>query len=112
MIDKLWMYAHGVKRDFPFTLDEVFNYNIRFQILCDTMDQRDYLWSLQLMLGREVDIRTWAEWKRRGCTVPFGWDESEKMMTIPDWDIDERTLTHREQLLPIYFTTSVVKHDS
>lgn len=109
MIESLWCYMSGVRAPSPQLLETVFAYNVRFQILTDTQEQKDYLTSMQLMFGREVDIRTWEEWNRRPYTIPVECDPN-KIMLYPE-DVCPRTLCKREPLLPIYFSTSVQRHD-
>lgn len=107
MIERLVMYSRGVVANFGMPLEQVFDYNVRFQILCDTQDQKDYLTAMQLMFGRGVDIQTWDEWNRRPYTIPVECDPNK----IVPKDVCPRTLCKREALLPIHFCTSVQRHD-
>lgn len=97
MIDTLVQFSHGVCVSFAFPIEQVFAYNVRFQILCDTDEQRDYLWAMQFMYGREVDIRTWETWHK------------QKQMRALQCHYDHSA--QPLELLPIYFTTSVQRHD-
>lgn len=110
MIERLVMYSRGVVANFGMPLEQVFDYNVRFQILCDTQEQKDYLTAMQLMFGREVDIRTWDEWNKRKATVPLEQYFRERDTSQPE-HIDQFLYTAKEQLLPIYFCTSVQRHD-
>ena len=84
-----WQHINGGRQPDPMTLDQVFAWNIRFQILCRTEEERDLLTAYQLMYGREVQVDVWDEWKlerrmRRMKSVPGGIEQ---------------------KLLPITFTT-------
>lgn len=59
MITKLYFQGQS---DSEWTLDQVFEYKVRYQILADSEDQFDYLTALQYMYGREIQIDTWAGW--------------------------------------------------
>lgn len=63
MIDKLWMYTKGEQLDLPVPVEQVFNYGVRFEVIVQSEEEFDYLFALQLMFGRELEMKTWAEWK-------------------------------------------------
>lgn len=96
MIEDLMIYSKGV---FTGTIgvEAAFNWNVRFQILCDTEEQRDYLWAMQLMYGREVDIRTWNTWYLQKRMNDVQRHYTRSMLKL--------------ELLPLYFCTSVQRHD-
>lgn len=100
MIETLVQYSRGVCVNFDIPLESVFAYNVRFQILTDTQEQKDYLTAMQMMFGREVDIRTWDEWHARPES-PF--------MRVDGLAVSIEQL--QPSLLPIYFCTSVQRHD-
>lgn len=86
MIDHVYMQGQSTA---PWTLDNLFAYKIRFQVLVDTEDQFDYLSALQLMYGREIELDTWA-----------GWHEKK--------DALKATRGMELKLLPTWFATSPV----
>lgn len=86
MIEHVYQHISGAQQPSPMTLDQMFAWNIRFQVLTDTDEERDYLYALQLMYGREIQIETWAEW-------------NEKRQALFD------TRRMKLKLLPIVFTT-------
>lgn len=85
---KLRIYMNGVGGKSEWDLDDVFNYGVRFQILTQTEEERDYLIGLQLIYGRQVDIHTWNQWKNE---VRALWEIHPMVMPI--------------RLLPVVFTT-------
>ena len=89
MIEHVYQHQNGGLFDMPITLDNMFNYNVRYQVIVDTERQFDYLFGLQLMYGRELEMDTWAGW-------------NEKRIAL----METRGLKLR--LLPIVFTTSKI----
>lgn len=47
------------------TLHQVFEYRIRFQILCQNQEEVDTITGFSLVYGREVDVCTWDQWRHR-----------------------------------------------
>ena len=86
MITTLYRQGHP---EHAATLDEVFDYIIRFQVLVDTEEHLDYLTALQLMYGREIQVDTWA-----------GWHEQK--------DALKSTRGMELKLLPIWFSTTPI----
>ncbi|MNQ75831.1 hypothetical protein D3C85_906370 [compost metagenome] len=86
MIEHMYQYSNGYPVARPYTLDEMFAYNIRYQVLTYTEEQRDYLFALQLMYSRELEVETWAEW-------------NERRIALMD------TRRQKLRLLPIVFST-------
>lgn len=58
-------YLNGDDTKALWSMDRVFNYGIRFQILTQTQEEADYLTGLQLLYGREVQIDTLNQWKQK-----------------------------------------------
>lgn len=65
MVVKVYQHINGAIQPHPMTVEEMFAWNIRFQIITDNEEERDYLYGLQLMYGREVELESWAEWNER-----------------------------------------------
>ena len=65
MIEHVYQHISGALQPEQMTLDQMFAWNIRYQVLTQTEEERDYLFALQLMYGREIQIETWAEWNER-----------------------------------------------
>lgn len=84
-----WQHINGGRQRDPMTLDQVFAWNIRFQIMCRTQEEKDLLDAYQLMFGREVQVDIWDEWKRER--------RMRRMKSLPS-GIEQK-------LLPITFTT-------
>lgn len=83
-----WQHINGGRQPNPMTLDEVFTWNIRFQIMCRTQEEKDLLEAYQLMYGREVQVDIWDDWR--------------KQPTPAEWEI---YVSKPSRLLPITFTT-------
>lgn len=64
MFTQLYEYRNGAPIG-SLSIDAVYTYNIRYQILCQTEEEHDYLSALQLMYGREVQVDIWSKWKRK-----------------------------------------------
>ena len=62
---KLWQYSNGSPIHRPYTLDEMFNYRIRYQILTKTQEELDYLKGMMLMYGRDIEIDVFLDWKHK-----------------------------------------------
>ncbi len=45
------------------TLEEMFAYNVRYQVLCQTQDQYDLLKAYQLMFSRELELDIFDTWQ-------------------------------------------------
>ena len=65
MIEHVYQHISGALQPEQMTLDQMFAWNIRYQVLTQTEEERDYLFAMQLMYGREIQIETWAEWNER-----------------------------------------------
>lgn len=63
MIDNLWQHISGSMQPGRMTVDQMFAWNIRFEVIVKDEEEFNYLYSLQLMFGRELEMKTWAEWK-------------------------------------------------
>lgn len=57
-----WQHINGALQRDPMTLDQVFAWNIRFQIFCRNQDEKDLLSAYQLIYGREVQVDVYKEW--------------------------------------------------
>lgn len=58
------------------SIDQMFNHNIRFQVICQNQDEKDYLGGLCLVYGRQLQVDVWDEWlaQRKAdklCTEPL-----------------------------------------
>lgn len=62
MVPHLYMHTGQVMSTREFPVDDPWHYNIRVQIFCKNQEEKDYLTSLSLMHGREVEINIWREW--------------------------------------------------
>lgn len=87
MIEHVYQHQNGWLLGTSTSLEDLFNYNVRYQVIVDTEQQYDYLYALQLMYGRELEIDTWASL-------------AEKREAL--WETRRMKL----RLLPIVFTTS------
>lgn len=68
MIKNLYMHVNGgILAGMP-PVDRPWKDNLRSQIFCQNQEEYDYLSSLNLMHGREIEIHIWDEWRsmRRG----------------------------------------------
>ena len=75
MIDKLWFHMGSqVSADVTHGVDNPWKHNVRCQIFCQNQEEYDYLSSLNLMHGREIEIWLWAEWLdiRKGTIASGG----------------------------------------
>ena len=89
MIEHLYQHQNGGLFDMPISLEDMFHYNVRYQVIVDTEDQYNFLYALQLMYGRELEIDTWASLA----------EKREALM---------QTSRLKLRLLPIVFTVSRV----
>lgn len=87
MVTDLQQYFKGTLINRPYTIEEMFAYGVRFEVIVQSEEEFDYLFGLQLMFGRELEMKTWAEWK----------EEYDVLATL-----DNR---HKKVPLPICFTT-------
>lgn len=91
MIARLHLYIRGMPVG-SMGIDQVFAYNLRYQVIVDTEEEHDYLFACQLLYGREIQIDTWDGWqqKRRLRNLAAHYDNSKMPL----------------RLLPTVFTTS------
>lgn len=84
MVNELHIHNNGRPGTMTMEVDAVFAWNTRFEVIVATEEEYDYFFALQLMYGRELELKTWAEWKSE-------YDESPRMQ--------------RKRPLPLTFTT-------
>lgn len=70
-------YINGGIQPGTMTLDQVFAWNIRYQILVKNQEEQDLLAGFCLVYGREVQVEVWSEWqstrqavRAMGCMPP------------------------------------------
>lgn len=87
-------YKHisGTLQPGTMTLEEVFSWNVRFQVLVENQEEYDLLSAYQMMFGREIQIDVFSEWVKHSGPQP---------VTIGDTQF----MRAGESLLPIAFTT-------
>lgn len=83
---QFWQHNNGKQFGVVGT-EQVFNWGIRFQILCRDQDELDLLEGYKLMYGKDVQVDIWDEWKRKDKSAVWG------------------STIQRQRLLPITFTT-------
>lgn len=89
-----YQHMQGAQQPNTLTLDEVFAWNVRFQVLVENQEEHDLLSAYQLMFGREIQIDVFSEWLRK-----HGPQEVE---------IGGNIYFHAgDSLLPVTFTTFV-----
>lgn len=59
-----YQHINGCRQPGKMTLDQVFEWNIRFQILCLNQEEYDLLQGYQLVYGREVQVELFSEWRK------------------------------------------------
>ena len=89
MIEHVYQHQNGGLFDEPMSLENMFTWGVRFQVIVDNEEQYNYLYALQLMYGRELEIDTWASLA----------EKREALM---------QTSRLKLRLLPIVFTVSRV----
>lgn len=63
MITRVYQHISGHCQPSTMSLEQMFAWNIRFEVITQTQEQHDFLYGLQMMYGRELEMSTWAEWK-------------------------------------------------
>ena len=86
MVTELWHHIRGSMQPTPMTLEAMFAWNIRFEVITQTQEEFDFLYGMQLMFGRELEMKTWAEWKE-------------------EWDVANLYHVKKKFILPFAFTT-------
>lgn len=80
MVTELYQHLTGHQQPGLMSLDQMFAWNIRYEVITANEEEFDYLYALQMMYGRELEMKTWAEWKeeydaspqfRKKCPLPF-----------------------------------------
>lgn len=84
----LWNYGDGGQLQ---TVEQMFSYSIRFQVLCKTQDELDILRGYALMFSRGLEVDTWDEWNRKRGMRQLQSHHDHSIMPL--------------RLLPIVFTT-------
>lgn len=87
-----YQYIQGAEQPVTMSLEQVFAWNIRFQVLVRNQEEYDLLSAYQLMFGREIQIDIWDEWVKPIPTLKMT-DTSISIGSV-----------HRK-LLPFTFTT-------
>lgn len=62
---QFWITINHEVSEHPVSVDYVFSWNIRYQILCSTQDELDEIQGWQLIYGRKVEADTFDNWKKR-----------------------------------------------
>lgn len=93
MIDSLYLHTSGTPHDILYSVDEPWKHNIRSQILCRNQEEHDYLSSLNLMHGREIQIDIWDEWLKSRKPYMSLFEDKTEIKAL------------RPKLLPIAYTT-------
>lgn len=57
-----YQYLQGGLQPGTMSLEQVFSWNIRFQVLVRNQEEKDLLSGYQLMFGREIQIVIWDDW--------------------------------------------------
>lgn len=72
MVTSMYQHINGHLQTNPMTMtiEAMFAWNIRFEVITQTEEEFDYLYGLQLMFGRELEMKTWAEWKEEFDASP------------------------------------------
>lgn len=60
-----YQHMQGTQQPYTLSLDELFAWNIRFQVLVNDQEEFDLLSAYQLMYGREIQIDVFSEWLRK-----------------------------------------------
>lgn len=61
---EFYQHIKGSLQPGVMTLEQVFAWNIRFQVLVKNQEEYDLLSAYQLMFGREIQIDIFSEWKK------------------------------------------------
>jgi len=93
MIDSLWLHVSGKTTPHQLPVDDPWLANVRSQILCQNQEEHDYLSSLNLMHGREIQIDIWNEWLKSRKPYMSLFEDKTKIEAL------------RPKLLPITYTT-------
>ena len=56
-----WLHTRGTPTG-QMSMDQVFAWNVRLQILCRNEEELELLQAYQLMYGRELEVCTWQQW--------------------------------------------------
>lgn len=66
-------------------LQAMFEYNVRFQVLCKTQEEYDLLFGYSLMFGQELELDTWEGWnkKRQMRQLQAHYDHSLMPLRLP-----------------------------
>ena len=57
-----YQHMQGTQQPYTLSLDELFAWNIRFQVLVNDREEFDLLSAYQLMYGREIQIDIFSDW--------------------------------------------------
>lgn len=77
MFTKLYIHIGGsVPAYANQTIEMMFNHNVRYQVICQNQEEKDYLLGLSLVYGRQLQVDVWDEWLTqreadRLCTDPL-----------------------------------------
>lgn len=58
----LYLHTSGCMHDKALDVDRPWRDRVRSQIFCRNQEEKDYLYSLNLMHGREIEVNIWDEW--------------------------------------------------
>lgn len=57
-----YQHMQGSQQPSTLSLDELFAWNIRFQVLVENQEEHDLLSAYQMMFGREIQIDVFSDW--------------------------------------------------
>lgn len=94
MIEQLWVHSSGNISEKPIPIDNPWIHNVRSQIFCRNQEEHDYLSSLNLMHGREVEINIWNEWLGIRSEIQSGNGKVPRVLPIAytTWHVNLRGL--------------------
>jgi hypothetical protein len=55
-------HINGMMNGAQWTEEQVFNYKVRFQILCQNQEEKDEILGWALAYGRNIQVDTHSEW--------------------------------------------------
>ena len=62
---QFYHFIQGALQPGTMSLDQVFNWNIRFQVFVQNQEEKHLIDAYQLMYGREVESHIWSEWEAK-----------------------------------------------
>ena len=83
---ELYCNVNGAPAEKPsWSIDQLFNYGVRYQVLCKTQEEVDELQAYQLLYSRELDVQTFDQWKlkQRMSKIKAHYGDGKQIFLLP-----------------------------